>query len=225
MRVEIDVNDFFKKMKRFGRRNVEKFVNDYINDCLFAVRTFAITHPSGIEKEFTVRAKGLVRKHLRVKKAFGMVGYFGSISSPRFSGWEEQQTGKRTKRKIKVHTKHARGAGGRRKLAKRFRRKNENAKNLLDPIGRITGDENIIAANLSRLNRDRYSGPVILPERFGNRKPGIYNMYKSGKLKIMQIWETKQPERQEWANNIITRWIRTKENEKLLKKKIDEVVK
>jgi hypothetical protein len=225
LRIELDETEFYKKIEKFSDHKLGRFIDKNINDFLFATRNFAIGNARGMKSEFTIRAPGILRRHLVVKKAFGQVGYFGSLSSARFSGWSEQQTGKKTKRKIKVHKKNARGASGKRKLANRFRRNSKGAENLLRTVANGTGSyQQMIAANLSRLQRERYSGAVIMPVSFGNRKPGIYNMLKSGKLRIMEIWETKQPKQNPWATDIIKRWFDTGDYKKIVDKNLGKWV-
>jgi hypothetical protein len=227
MNITIDISDFKKKLETFSEKENEKFIRKTINDILFSVRNYAIKDSKGMASEFTIRNKGLVKKHIRVKKAFGITGYFGSVKSNRFSGWVEQQYGKRTKREIKVHTRNARGSSGKRKLAARYRRNYSGIKNMLDSrISNMTGSyTQMIAANLAMLRRKKESGPIKIPVQFGKRKPGIYNLLKSGKTKVMEIFETKQPKKNTWATDIILRYIATGQAEKIVIKNIEKVLK
>jgi len=227
MQISLDLSEFKKITDNFSDQQNEKFMRNSVNDILFDLRNFALTSSMGISKEFTIRNKGLVRSHIKIKKAFGLIGYFGSISSNRFSGWKEQQYGSRTKRKYKVHTENARGSAGRRTLQTKYRRKH-GARNLLRTVGDVHGTgsyRQMITANLAMLRRKKESGPVELPIQFGNMKPGIYNLLKSGKMKLMEIFETKQTKQTEWASNIVLRYLATGKYKKVLEKNIERMIR
>lgn len=221
IRLEIDDREFKRKLEKFSKNKFENFVRKNINDLLFDIKKFTITDRSGgMQKQFTIRQRGLLRSHLHVQKAIGVIGYFGSIESPRFTGWSEQQKGTPVKRDHVVHTRHARGPSAKRKLREKFRR-NAPSENLLryDTVKGATGSyRQMVTANLARLRRKKYTGPVTLPIPFGKRKPGIYKMLKSGKLKIMEIWEKKQPDRKNWAAAIVKNYFRTGKADKVIEK-------
>lgn len=226
MWIEIDIDDFKKQIEdRFSNKELDKFIRKSINDVLFELRDYSIKDPKGMDSEFTIRNKSLVRKHIRVNKAFGLVGYFGSIRSNRFSGWTEQQYGRPTHRKIKVHTKNARGSIGKKRLATKYRRNYAGIKSLLDTrIANMTGSyTQMMAANLSMLTRKDYSGPIKIPAQFGNRKPGIYHLYSWGEMKAMAYFETKQPEKNTWATDIILRYLTTGKLKKTLIKNFEKL--
>jgi hypothetical protein len=227
MNITIDISDFKKKLETFSEKENEKFIRKTINDILFSVRNYAVKDSKGISAEFTIRDKGLVRSHIKVQKALGITGYFGSVKSTRFSGWVEQQYGKRTKREIKVHTRNARGPSGRRKLNVKYKRNYTGIRNMLNSnISNMTGSyTQMIAANLAMLRRKKESGPIKIPVQFGKRKPGIYNLFKSGKTKAMVIFEPKQPKRKAWATNIILRYLISGQAEKIVIKNIKKVLK
>lgn len=227
MQIEIDISEFKKALESFSERETKKLIKRTVNDILFDVRTFAIKDKKGMAAEFTIRNKALIRKHLKVKKALGVTGYFGSIKSARFSGWTEQQHGTPTKRTIKAHTRNARGPSGRRKIPKKYRRNHAAIKDLSSTaIGNATGSTTqLITANLAMLRRRKERVPVRLPVKFGKMKPGIYNLLKSGKMKMMEVFETKQPKRNQWANDIVLRYIASGKHRAIIEKNIEKVIK
>lgn len=225
MKISIDIGDFYKQIERFSDRQTDKLIKNTINDILFDLRKYSINDPKGIGSEFTIRTKGIVRKHIMVKKAFGVTGYFGSVKSSRFSGWVEQQYGRPTHRKIKVHTKNARGSSGKRKLGTKYRRNYSGIINLLNSgISNMTGSyTQMMAANLSMLRRKKETGPIKIPVQFGKRKPGIYHLMKSGKTKAMEYFETKQPEKNTWATDIIMRYLMTNRAGNIIEKNLNRI--
>lgn len=225
MTIKIDDEEFRRKTENFSQRKFGSFIKKSINDMLFDLRNFAIDNSQGMASQFTVRQKGLLRKHFRVEKAIGLVGYFGSVDSPRFTGWAEQQKGMPVKRGHVVHRTHARGPGGKRKLPKKFRR-NAPSENLLAPVRNSTGNpRQVITANIARLRRKRYSGAVTLPLSFGKMQPGIYKMLKSGKLKIMEIWRKKQPDRKKWLQAVVNNYFKLGKHNRIVSKNLERYLK
>lgn len=225
MIVKIDDSEFRRQTEKFSKRKLDSFIKKNINDMLFDLRKFAIDNSQGMASQFTVRQKGLLRRHFRVEKAIGLVGYFGSVDSPRFTGWTEQQKGTPVKRDYVVHRTHARGPGGKRKLAKKFRR-NAPSENLLAPVRNSTGSvRQKITANIARLRRQRYSGAVTLPLPFGKMQPGVYKMLKSGRLKIMQIWRKKQPDRKKWLQAVVNNYFKLGKHNRIVSKNLERYLK
>lgn len=240
MEIYLDTNYINDQLKHLSERRSSIFLRNTINTLLFDLRKYSLS-PRGMQAEMQIRSKGLLKSHLIVIKAkanrFSCVGYFGSVKSPRFSGWKEQQTGEATRRKIVVHKKHARGNSGKRILSKKYRR-NAGAERLLTDQKNTSTDRQKITATMAILRRQGYNGAVILEKGYYKRQPGIYQfvskpfktskesrkkkrgkriekglhvsdrIYDNGiRLKLMTLLKTKQPEPNPWGTDIIHRFL------------------
>ena len=187
--MEITINTKYveQQIKNLTTAKARRFVRNIINTTLFDLRKFSLG-PMGMISEFEIRSSGLLRSHIVIRKATefngGSVGYFGSLSDNRFSGWEEQQKGTATHRKITVHKDHARGESGKRKLQSKFRRNKigKSMPNLLvNQGGNLASYDDMMTATLAILRRKEYSGPVFIPYPYYARPAGVYNLRKAGR--------------------------------------------
>jgi len=250
--------DLEKQLNKLTEPKAKKLVKNYINTTLFEVRKFSLG-PMGIRKEMIIRNSGLIRSHLIVRKATnkpgGCIGYFGSLADDRFSGWEEQEKGTATRRKITVHKKNARGASGKRSLKQKFRR-NAGPTPLLQNQKNTETDRQKITATMAILRRSGFSGAVILTKGYYKKWPGIYEftskpfktskttrkkrrnkrlkaglpvsdrIYDNGiKLKLMEIFKRKQPKLNHWGTNVIKRYLQIHDSKKIVEKELSRMFK
>lgn len=143
-----------------------------------------------IALSMTSRNKGLLRSHILVTKATpgplsGMTAEAGSYASPRFSGWEEQETGIKTKRH-RVSTLDARGGSQRGMIRRRDRLLPSQDLPSPDTIPGMDaprgdkGEAHRAAVLLSVLNRTRDKRPFLL---YGSDKvpSAVYRFTKFGR--------------------------------------------
>jgi hypothetical protein len=218
MEVRIDLSEWEHLIKQLSPNRQIRFINGFINRALFFARESMVNEE--MKKIFKIRTNGLLRKHLTYKKAVGLVGYFGSTKSERFTAWREQQLGVKQERKININTVNARGNSGMGILKKRFRRNNQSIQRLdrmSDKYGerqkkaleRITykPDDIVFKIAKSILKQYHYTGPVYLPKKWGNRVAGVYNMISSGGMKLMSANKSVEPEHVQWATIGINRFL------------------
>lgn len=182
-----------------------------LNRLAYSARLFAIK--KGVNKKFTVRSKGLLRKHFMYTRTRTTIPideqktYYGSIASKRFTGWIEQQTGKRTKRK-RTATPGARGKTGKRVIPKRFRHNllNRMPRREVVPVRNKQSEAHHTAAMLAILKRRGYRGPLYIGEQADGSEQqfpaGIYQMLAKGQVRPIQLDRELQPERVDWANEL-----------------------
>jgi len=210
MEVRIDLSEWEHLIKRLSPNRQIRFINGFINRSLYFARESMVNDE--MKKIFKIRTNGLLRKHLTYQKATGLIGYFGSTKSERFTAWKEQQLGARQERKINISTANARGSSGMGVLKRPFRRNNNSIQRLDKMSGkygtrqekalsRITfkPDDVVFKIAKSILKQLHYSGPVYLSKQWGNRVAGVYNMLSSGGMKLMSANKSVEPERVQWA--------------------------
>lgn len=212
--IDISINEkaFLKDVERtlLNQKKYRAIVGTLLNRLAYQARNFAIK--KGMEKSFTFRSRGLKRKHFRYTKTRTnipidlMASYYGSISSKRFTGWIEQQTGKRTKR-TRTATPSARGKTGKRQIGKRFRHNvlNRMPRREVVPVRNAKSEAHHTAAMLAILERRGYRGPLYIGEQAdgeGDWPAGIYQMMAKGKVRPIQLDRELQPQRVDWASEL-----------------------
>ena len=153
-----------------------------------------------IKNRMTVRNERFVNSAIRTEKArqsapmISQVATSGSIERPRFTGWAEQELGKKTDR-TRTASLFARG-GGSKALRPSFRMKPGNSfTSPNDFEGK--DDQHRATIMLQSLSRERKRKPFIIK---GHRKfkAGLYK-FKGKKIKRIQSFQTtKQPKRIKW---------------------------
>jgi len=182
---EVDLKDF-KLLVRQYKINAREFraaqIN-VLNSQAFGTRASAI---NVIQRGMTVRNKRFVASSLQVTKASAGAPYatVGSVYRKDFSGWVEQQTGKRASRK-RLPTRSARRGNWRNRVAPSLRMKTQN---------KFVSDKNIIRSTgnasertygmLSYVRRTKYRKPFILSGSKKYRK-GLYKLVGK-KVKLIQ---------------------------------------
>ena len=173
-----------------------------LNNLAFQGRQKALEE---VDKNMTIRSPAFVKGSMRFQKANlnKPESEFGSIKRNRFSGWEEQQTGKQTER-TRVQTLQARRRNWKNRVAPRARLKPGNKfirpKDLkLDKLG-----NNKIPAFLDRLDRVSYKQPFFIPVRYKRLQRGIY-LFVNKKIRRLQSFDPKkvQPKKDEWMTRAV----------------------
>lgn len=217
--LRIDEKQFLKDVEKtfLNPKKYRAITGTLLNRLAYQARNFAIKE--GLEKEFTFRSRGLKRKHFRFTRTrttipiAQMVSYYGSISSNRFTGWIEQQTGKRTKR-TRTATLSARGKAGKRQIGKRYRHNmlNRMPRREVVPVRNAKSEAHHTAAMLAILTRRGYRGPLYIGEQAdgaGSFPAGIYQMMASGDVRPVQLDRELQPHRVDWASELQRRFFRS----------------
>lgn len=179
------------------------------------VNTQAFTHRGNIidvvNEEMTVRSARFVRGSVRVEMAKGgrTHAIAGSIERPRFTGFEEQQTGKPSESNRKP-TLAARGGNWSRKMTGKARLKPAN-----NPITirDIKGRGSRKQKTMSLLRTARVSKRPILVRRADLGKvrvskrwePGLYQFKRNKLLRTQRFGEPQTPKRIDWNGKALKR--------------------
>lgn len=155
-------------------------------------------------KRMTIRNKSFLKRQIRVDKARPVYPIQNqessvfSVSAPRFSGWLEQETGKKTDRKRTIAL-GARGRNKKKQAKKRARFMTSNQFLNPDDMAGVRGDKKKAQVLLARVFREKYKKPFLL---WGHDKlgPGLYVRKSKKKTRVLQRMDTKkvQPKRFRW---------------------------
>ena len=193
---DIKQRDIFR-LARFYRRAPRQFgraTGGMLNEFAFGVRREAFNE---IERRMKVRNPRFVNSRLRVHRAVfaqaidQQYSETGSISSPRFSGWKEQQLGTRAKR-TRVSTLFARGNQSR-QIKPAYRLK--PAKDFVSSDDYKGSSQHRVIAMLAHLKRKKYNRPFIVKRGHRKLKPGLYK-YSRSKLRRIQNFQPTRKQRQ-----------------------------
>jgi len=198
---EVDFSELERLEELYQRapRQFARAIGSMLNEFAFGTRNTSI---EVIRERMVVRNPGFVSSRLRVEKSDkrppidALKSIVGSIRSPRFSGWEEQQTGVRTARE-RVINLLARGRSRKKRAAPRFRlkpgREFESYKNY--PGKGIEGRTIIM---MQKLDRQRYKQPFLVHEKRG-MSPGLYKFHRR-KPRLLQLFDPRraQPKKIPW---------------------------
>lgn len=144
-----------------------------------------------IESSMTIRSPRFVRGSLRIKKASfrDRVAEVGSIRRDRFTGWEEQETGKPDKRDRR-QTLAARLDNRKRRVAPRFRLKSGKARFVRPSDQGLKNVSSDVPVFLQILDRNKHRAPFYIPVRYKRLQRGIY-IFKAKKIRRVQILDAK----------------------------------
>lgn len=162
--------------------------------------------PISINKKMIVRSSKFVTSSIRVSMARGnkMQSEVGSIFRPRFSGWNEQQLGTKTKRKRLASPFSRRDSRANKIAAKRRLKKGSKViKRGEDNVkGSSTKNKNI--AWLQMLTRRNEKRPFMLENKVGKLTRGIF-MLSRGRIRRIANIEPRnpQPKRIPWITSAL----------------------
>lgn len=161
-----------------------------------------------INSTMTVRAPKFINSKIRVQKArvsgdfSKQIAYTGSVAGKRFSGLEEQQTGKKTGFKRTI-TKSARGGNWKNKAAGWSRFKSSNKVYKPEKFQGKTPKQKL--SFMIKVIQSRGGGQFFLKSQIGKLRPGLYGM-RGGKLMKLQSLNPTQPKINKWHTTAITRY-------------------
>jgi hypothetical protein len=188
----VRLRTFYKKApKQFGRAAA-----DVLNDFAFGVRSKS---NRVINKKMVVRNSKFVSSSLRVTKARGadinsMKSETGSVRRKRFTGWAEQELGKRSTR-TKTATTIGRGGNIKGILKPRFRMK--PAARFPRPTDFPGKDSNRRVNTMLRVMKRKSSRPFVIvgSKRFHS---GLYKFHNRKVMALQLFKNRKQPKRVRW---------------------------
>lgn len=201
----LDVKDLIK-LRKFYKRAPHLFARataSMLNSFAFGTRTQAI---KTIKQKMTVRNERFVNSRMRVERARGssilqQEAIAGSIESPRFSGWAEQELGTPTSR-TRVANVLARGGNFNRQIKPSLRLK--PGRDFPDANDFKGGDETTRTATLiNSAKRGKTRRPFIIGKNLKGKlrtlKSGLYRVRRK-KLERLQSFEPQkvQPKRIRW---------------------------
>ena len=193
-----------KKLKKFYKQAPRQFqfaAAGVLNDQAFGTRLEAMQM---IGRNMIVRNPKFVNSNVLFKKARGMQNIAlqqsetGSIRRKNFSGWVEQETGKRTLR-TRTQTLLARGGSKQNIVRRGFRMRPGLKYTSPDDFSDLVGNpEHRTIAMLVILRRNKFKKPFIFPSTRRGKK-GLYK-FQRGKIKRLQDLEPSnpQPKRKPW---------------------------
>ena len=212
-----NIDEFSKAMKATSNKIKRVGVN-VSNTIAFQGRRNVLKE---LDKTMTIRDKRFIERHVIVKKAsFNKpVASVGSIKRERFTGWEEQETGKKDTRK-KVQTVAARRGKFSNRVTPRFRLKRGSKKAARPSDFGLSNSGRGVVAFLEILSRKDFREWFYIPFKFKKLDRGLYifrgrkrtiNIVRNNKSrkvvrkKIAKIQnlnpKNTQPKRNRWMTN------------------------
>lgn len=159
-----------------------------------------------IEQSMTVRSPGFIRGSVRVQKARfnNPTAEVGSIKRDRFSGWIEQQTGRKTTR-TRTQSKIARRNDWRKRVAPRFRFKPGKSRSTRpSDFGLSDTSGASVPIFLQILNRKKHRQMFYIPIRYKRLQRGIY-IFRAKKIRRVHNLEpdNPQPKKNPWMTRVV----------------------
>ena len=191
-----------KKLRRFFRespRDFERVAANVLTSIAFSARKLYIEN---INRSMTVRNKRFVESSLRVVPARTthidrQFSEAGSIRRPRFSGWEEQQTG-RLRKSNRAGTTAARGGDKKRQMLPRARLKRGNQ--FYKPEQFRARSDNSRFAFMMRVIASRGGGEFLLSKGHKSLPPGLYQ-FRNRRVRMLQKFgNVAQPRHIPWMS-------------------------
>ncbi|MCK5601154.1 hypothetical protein KAR91_04740 [Candidatus Pacearchaeota archaeon] len=198
-----------------------------LNHFAFGTRTEALNE---LQRRMTIRNQAFMKRQMRVEKSHtrlpiqSQVSKTGSVTTQRFTGWEEQETGKKTD-KTRTFSLSAR-RGSRRKQALPSARLKPGRD--LDNPNNYEGKDSYhrVLAMLSAIQAKKSKKPFHVFK--GGRKisSGLYR-FEGDQLTMLQKYATSnaQPKRRPWINQARARYFRNTDMKALWSRTISFVLK
>lgn len=218
---DVEMKDLVN-LRRFYKRAPKKFQRvtaNVLNSFAFGVKKEL---PGVIDDFMTVRSAGFVRGSFKVEKSKSNIplrsqeSIVGSINRDRFTGWEEQQTGKRRK-KTRVGTLLSRGGSEKKRIFGAARMRSGKT---FRTIKRKKGIH-----LMNAVKRKKIRTPFIIT---GNKafRSGLYKVVR-GKIKRLQVFDSKraQPNKIDWMGFARKRYFSSNPVRKTWAKSIKHVLK
>ena len=205
---EFEFKSDFEKLRKFyqgGAKNFRRAEVGMVNNTAFALRDIILAE---LDRNMTIRSPGFLKGSVQLEKATfrDVTAEVGSVDRPRFSGWIEQETGKKDTR-TRVQSVAARRSNFKNRVAPRLRLKQGN-KRAVRPSDLNFDNSNSahIAPFLQMLDRRREKQPFYIPVAYKRLQRGIY-IFLRGKIRRVQNLEPKdtQPDRDRWMTRSVAR--------------------
>lgn len=196
---DIEFTDI-RRLRKWYKKAPKQFTRagaGVLNDFAFGVKEV-----SGrvINKRMVVRNSKFVSSSLRVQKTKGsnfssLSSETGSVRRPRFSGWAEQELGKRSSR-TKVATPFGRGGSNKGVLKPSFRMK-PSARFIKPSDFEGDNQKQKIRAMLNKVSKRKTSRPFLIrgSKRFSS---GLYKIQNRNIRRVQKFKTTAQPKRIKW---------------------------
>lgn len=206
---EFEFKSDFERLKKFyrgGAKNFRRAEVGMVNNTAFALRDIILAE---LDRNMTIRSPGFVKGSVRLQKATfrNVTAEVGSIERPRFSGWIEQETGKKDTR-TRVQTVAARRSNFKNRVAPRLRLKKGNKRAIRPSDVGLKNDISFpdVPGFLQILDRRREKQPWYLPVGYKRLQRGIY-IFLRGKIRRVHNLEPEdtQPERDRWMTRSVAR--------------------
>lgn len=195
------------KLFRKSPRKIQRVAAGVLNSEAFGLRTTIL---KTLEKNMTIRSPGFVKSRVKVVKAKpgpinNLESDAGSIFSDRFSGWIEQQTGRKSARD-RVPSKFSRGGtwGGRMKPSLRSRQKNPLWRMSDFDIDNAKNKKHRLIIYLQILDKRKIKQRFYFPGRLGKMNEKVYK-FQSKKIRGIYnpVGQVSQPRRFRWMDKSI----------------------
>ena len=210
---------FYKKSpKLFGRS-----VTNTLNQLAFQSRTALI---NTISEQMTVRNPRFVNKQMKVDQAKGIdirtaESEVGSISGPRFSGWIEQETGKKPETN-RTFTLLARGGNEQKQARPKTRAKpSNNFAKIGDFTIKAKSRQHRLIIFLQMMGKQQRT--FIMPRRYKRLQRGIYVATKK-KISRVQTFGPRTVAKAPWMKPTIQRDIDIKSIRSIWSSNINRVL-
>ena len=229
---ELNLLDFvaFKRFMEKSPRAFRAASAEVLNSAGFGIKRLA---QSNIFKDLTVRNPRFIKGSIRVQKARRVsIGrqfvVVGSIERPRFTGWEEQETGKKDKRN-RFATLRARKNKAQRQVVRPLRFKKRG---LWPTPQNFRGGAR---AMFSQISRSGSKVPFVVPGGYTTRKgrklpSGVWRFgggtFPKRKLSLLHRFEKpKQTKRTNWMRRAREKYLRSVEPAKRWSRAINRIIK
>ncbi len=206
---DLDDRDI-KRLAKFYKKSPKQFqwvVANVLNDLAFGSRRESL---GIIEDKMIVRSPTFVKRSISVDKARGakninsQFAETGSVERPNFTGWVEQETGKKSDRS-RVATLFARGDNPQKKIkpSARMKRSNEFIDLNKDFPGKSRAQRT--ARGLQSLRMKKWKKPFIIRRvrlKGGIVRASLRRLINGRRMKTLQSFEhkNKQPKRIRWSS-------------------------
>jgi hypothetical protein len=219
----MDIKDL-KALKKFFKKAPKLFKPvsaNVLNSLAFMTRKYDIKN---LSNHMIIRNEKFVKSSIRVEKAKSgaeinkQISRVYSIKRPRFTGWEEQQTGKQPVKK-RITTLHSRGGSKKRKVLGKYRLKKSSKFFKPEQFqGRDYKARFMFMMRVlgSRGGSNQFLLQKSVPTKRGQLGRGAYT-FKKGEIKKIQDfdkqmhvqtfkWRTKSLQQLQQKNNIYKIW-------------------
>lgn len=192
-----------KALEKFYRKAPKQFARasaGMLNNLAFQTRSQALIQ---IAADMNIRSDRFVARRMRVERArpgpiSRQQAEVGSVTTSRFSGWVEQETGKQAQRS-RVFTVAARRGKEQNKASAKARFKPANHFFTPDDFDiKFDSRDHRTQVFLQIMSRDNAGKAFVMRKRYRKMRKGIYVFSKRGKLRALQKFGGMGVKRKPW---------------------------